>query len=61
MSPGCGLSRERRVRKRGKRYKRLFDHRHLTAVLLIEHPLRNDELISAGKQQLNLVSRLTGE
>ena len=48
-------------KKRGERYKRPFDDRHPTAVLLIEHPLGNDELISAGKKQLNLVPRLTGK
>jgi hypothetical protein len=48
-------------KKRTKRYKWPLDHRHSTAVLLIEHPLGNDELISAGKKQLNLVLRLTGK
>jgi hypothetical protein len=37
-------------KKRGERYKRPFDDRHPTAVLLIEHPLGNDELIAAGKK-----------
>ena len=48
-------------KKRTKREKRPFDDRHPTAVLLIEHPLGNDELSSAGKKQLNLVPRLTGK
>jgi hypothetical protein len=37
-------------KKRGERHKRPFDDRHPTAVLLIEHPLGNDELIAAGKK-----------
>jgi hypothetical protein len=48
-------------KKRRKREKRPFDDRHPTAVLLIEHPLGNHELISAGKKQLNLMARLAGK
>jgi hypothetical protein len=47
--------------KRGERYHWSFDHRHPTAVLLIQHPRGNDELIAAGKKQLKLVPRLAGK
>jgi hypothetical protein len=60
VAPFC-FDQRAKNKKRGERYKRPFDDRHPTAVLLIEHPLGNDELISAGKKQLNLVPRLTGK
>jgi hypothetical protein len=44
------VNQRTKSKKRRKREKRPFDDRHPTAVLLIEHPLRNNELISAGKK-----------
>ena len=53
---------QRTKRKKGRQsYKWPSDDRHPPAVLLIEHPLGNHELISAGKKQLNLMARLTGK
>ena len=60
VAPFC-VDQRAKSKKRGEHHKRPFDDRHPTAVLLIEHPLGNDELISAGKKQLNLVPMLAGK